>query len=109
MMKIEDVKLVYVPDAKSGQQILDQMSGVMKRMEEFEEQIAKWVGNVNNHIVTVDKSLDNIKAQNEASNEKAAEQFETIQAMLVEIRAEQKAHDEWHNKNKSVFSKIFGK
>lgn len=109
MINVEEVKVVRIIDPEKAEKLTNDFNMRIKHMEEFEEQMARWVNNVNNHMVTVDKSLDNIKIQNESTNEKSAEQFEAIQSILLEIRAEQKAHDEWHNKNKSFLSKVFGK
>lgn len=108
-MTVEDVKIVYVPDAKSGQQLLNQWNGVVKKMDDYMVEVGKWVGKVNNNLDTINKAIVDSAEDSKTNNENIVRSMDGIQKEIGLIQTQIANHMTWHAENGSVWKKIFGK
>jgi len=106
-VNVEEIKIKYIPSEKSGQQLLTELVGVKKKMEEFEEAMASWVGKVNSNIEKTNQTLGEIREDNKEESEKLSEKLGTVDENIELMRKMHVEHMAWHEQNKSFLKKIF--
>lgn len=109
-MRIEDIKIVYIPDEKTGTELLRQVAHakeVSKRMEEYQQVIENWVKKVDGHIKAVEDTFDLMEERRREDNTKLVETLDKIEKELSLLSNRFDAHLQWHEENKSFLKKLF--
>lgn len=106
-VNVEEIKIKYIPDEKTGLQLLNELIGVKKKMEDFEEAMTSWIEKVNSNMEKTNQSLDKIKENNKEESEKFSEKLNTVDENIELLRKMHVEHMAWHEQNKSFLKRIF--
>ncbi len=129
-MTTEDVRIIYVPDAKNGQILLDKvllsekqmhiykqseqllltkLEETIKMQDDYMQDVGRWVSKVNTNLDGVNKTLADNAVETKQTNERIVENLEAIQKEIIVIQKELTDHMDWHKENGSLWMKIFRK
>ncbi len=129
-MTTEDVRIIYVPDAKNGQILLDKvllsekqmhiykqseqllltkLEETIKMQDDYMQDVGRWVSKVNTNLDGVNKTLADNAVETKQTNERIVENLEAIQKEIIVIQKELTDHMDWHKENSSLWTKIFRK